>query len=202
MISTRAIASAEADLAILVMLGSVLLTEALSQFLKFHGYQCYVGTSRTEPDVFIVDSSTIDDSLTLRHPEAKIFFLQMEHDPTRVASLLSWHKVHAIIPPSTGLQDFRKAVKAVRKGQFRVHHARSGALPGTEPPLPLTRQEKKVIACVCRGDSNNAIAQELHLSPHTVKAHVHNILRKTGAVNRTSIANLFTTCCTGGEDHE
>jgi DNA-binding NarL/FixJ family response regulator len=206
MISTRAIRTAEVDqadqTAILVMLGNTIMAEGLSQFLQLQGYRCCVGTSHTQPDVIIVDTATINDSLTVRYPEAKIFFLQTEHDQTRVAALLSWHKVHAIIPPSIGVEGFKKALKAVGEGQCRGHHARSGALAGTELPIPFTGQEKKVIKFICRGDTNNEIAERLRLSPNTVKVYVHNILTKTGVVSRARLVNLLSACCTKGENHE
>jgi DNA-binding NarL/FixJ family response regulator len=194
--------AAEADLskatAILIVLGNTTMAEGLSQLLQLHGYRCCLGTSDTQPDVIIVDTATINDSLTLRYPEAKILFLQTDQDPKRVAALLSWHKVHAIIPPSTDLQGFKKALKAVGAGQCRGNHARSDALSGTELPVPFTRQEKKVIECICRGDTNNEIAERLQLSPHTVKVHVHNILNKTGAVNRARLVNLLGARCAEG----
>ncbi|MGD0234351.1 MAG: LuxR C-terminal-related transcriptional regulator [Syntrophorhabdales bacterium] len=206
MISNRAIRTAEAGVSnettVLVMLDNAIMTEGLSELLQLHGYRRCLGTSHTQPDVIIVDTATINDSLTLRYPEAKIFFLQTDRDPARVAALLSWHKVHVIIPASIGLQGFKKALKAVHEGQFRGHHARLGTLSGTEPPAPLTGQEKRVIASICRGDTIKETAQSLQISPHTVKVHVHNIFRKTGAVSRARLVNLLSACCTKGEDHE
>lgn len=107
-----------------------------------------------------------------------------------------------VIPPSTGVEGFKKAMKAIHEERLRGHHGRSGALSGTEPPAPFTGQEKRMIASIWRGDTVKETAQSLQISPHTVKAHIHNILRKTGATNRASLVNLLSACCTKGEDHD
>ncbi|HME45215.1 MAG TPA: LuxR C-terminal-related transcriptional regulator [Syntrophorhabdales bacterium] len=194
--------AAEADLSdattILVMLGNAIMAEGLSELLQSQGYRCFVGESHGEPDVIIVDTATINDSLTLRFPKARIFFLQTDQDPKQVAALVAWHKVHAVIPPSTDLQGFKKALKVVHEEQVRGRRARSDALTGTEVPLPFTRQEKKVFECICRGDTVKEMAQSFHLSPYTVKAHVHSILAKTGAPNRACLVNLLGARCAEG----
>lgn len=49
----------------------------------------------------------------------------------------------------------------------------------------LTRREYGVLRLLARGASNAEIAEELVVSPGTVKFHVKNILRKLGAANRS-----------------
>lgn len=55
----------------------------------------------------------------------------------------------------------------------------------------LTRREREILRLVGRGLSNAAIGQALCLSTHTVKSHMHNLLRKTGAANRAEAALRF-----------
>lgn len=55
----------------------------------------------------------------------------------------------------------------------------------------ITGREIEIIALVCRGKSNREIAEELCISPQTVKDHNYNIFRKTGVRNRTQLARLF-----------
>ncbi len=50
---------------------------------------------------------------------------------------------------------------------------------------PLSEQETKVLNLIVAGKSNQEIAAELCISNGTAKWHVHNILRKIGAANRS-----------------
>lgn len=52
----------------------------------------------------------------------------------------------------------------------------------------LTVREIEVVHAIRVGKSNKIIAFELGMSEGTVKAHVHNIMRKIGAANRTEVA--------------
>lgn len=56
----------------------------------------------------------------------------------------------------------------------------------------LTERERDVLRLVVTGRSNPEIAEELHLSPGTVKNHVSAILAKLGVSDRTSAAILAT----------
>jgi DNA-binding NarL/FixJ family response regulator len=61
----------------------------------------------------------------------------------------------------------------------------AGELP---PELPVTPREAQVLRHVAFGLSNREISQSLGISVETVKEHVQNILRKTGASDRTDVA--------------
>lgn len=60
--------------------------------------------------------------------------------------------------------------------------------PDTCPAAPestLSKRELAVLALLAQGKSNHDIAAGLHISTHTTKTHVKNILRKLDARNRT-----------------
>ncbi len=52
---------------------------------------------------------------------------------------------------------------------------------------PLTDRETDVVACVARGLANAEIANELHVSLSTVKAHIAASMAKLGARNRVEL---------------
>ena len=52
----------------------------------------------------------------------------------------------------------------------------------------LTEREFNVISLVVEGLTNNQIANQLHISVHTVKAHLEAIYEKFGVVNRVQAA--------------
>ncbi|WEX91219.1 response regulator transcription factor [Sinorhizobium garamanticum] len=55
----------------------------------------------------------------------------------------------------------------------------------------LTAREMQILEMVSRGLQNKLIAAEFRLSEHTVKIHLHNIITKLGAHNRTEAAARF-----------
>lgn len=55
----------------------------------------------------------------------------------------------------------------------------------------LTVRETQILAMAARGLQNKLIAAEFRLSEHTVKVHLHNIIRKLGVHNRTEAAARF-----------
>lgn len=57
--------------------------------------------------------------------------------------------------------------------------------------IRLTPREAEVLALVASGQRNKLIARRLQLSEHTVKLHIHNIISKLGATNRTEAAQWF-----------
>ena len=61
---------------------------------------------------------------------------------------------------------------------------------GSSLPEPLSDREMEVLHLVAAGLSNREIAEQLILSPGTIKTHVHNICGKLEARNRTEAAAL------------
>jgi DNA-binding CsgD family transcriptional regulator len=55
----------------------------------------------------------------------------------------------------------------------------------------LTDSELTVINLIAQGATNRSVAQQLHLSPHTVKTHVHNAFAKLGITSRAQLAQLM-----------
>ncbi len=74
-----------------------------------------------------------------------------------------------------------------------VNPARSAA--GDARPIPpalaqLTDREREVLLLVARGRSNQEIASELHISPHTAKTHVNRVMTKVNAHDRAQLVIL------------
>ena len=55
----------------------------------------------------------------------------------------------------------------------------------------LTDSELTVIDLIAQGATNRSVATQLHLSPHTVKTHVHNAFAKLGITSRAQLAQLM-----------
>jgi DNA-binding NarL/FixJ family response regulator len=57
--------------------------------------------------------------------------------------------------------------------------------------LTLTVRESQVLRYVTKGSSNKFIGAKLGVRESTVKVHVHNIMKKVGAHNRTELAVML-----------
>jgi len=68
------------------------------------------------------------------------------------------------------------------------------AVEGSRPIPPelaiLTDREREVLLLVGRGRSNQEIASDLHISPHTAKTHVNRIMTKVYAHDRAQLVIL------------
>jgi DNA-binding CsgD family transcriptional regulator len=87
------------------------------------------------------------------------------------------------------IADARRVGRALRRlGVERriVTHAR--AKTGWDS---LTDSELKVVNLIAQGATNRSVATQLHLSPHTVKTHVHNAFAKLGITSRAQLAQLM-----------
>ena len=173
----------EGPRAVLVRLGSALMSEALTGLLASRGWQCSGEERGVDPGAVIVDAATIGENLRLKYPRSRVLFLQMEEDSMREAALLSWHGAHGVIPNNCGISGLGRLLSGP------VHRAR-----GQEPPLPFTPQEKRVARHICEGATTIEIARALGVTTHTVKVHVHGILSKTRAPNRRSLITLLGAC--------
>ena len=57
--------------------------------------------------------------------------------------------------------------------------------------LGLTRREAQIARLLARRATNREIAEQLEVSPHTVRHHVENVFVKLGIHSRRSIASQF-----------
>ena len=65
-----------------------------------------------------------------------------------------------------------------------VHEERAGL------PYGLSPRELEVLTRAARGQTSQAIAQALYLSPRTVHSHIEHLLRKTGCASRAEATAL------------
>lgn len=56
----------------------------------------------------------------------------------------------------------------------------------------ITPREKEIILEICKGKTNQQIADSLFITLQTVKDHTHNIYQKTGVKNRVQLSQKFT----------
>jgi DNA-binding NarL/FixJ family response regulator len=98
-----------------------------------------------------------------------------------IAAIRSVAAGEAVCPPRFSATLFRCAAQRLAIGQNLQKLSHSG----------LSRREQQLVELICWGFTNKEIASRLSLSEHTVKNHIHRILQKTGAPDRTSIVDYY-----------
>jgi NarL family two-component system response regulator LiaR len=165
------------------------------------GEQAVALCAHVQPDVILmdivmpnVDGPTATARIRQAFPQVQVLALTsfLEEDLVR----------RAIQAGATGylLKDvdpekLAEAIRAAHRGQSTIDAAAAQVLlrsAGQTPKLghDLTTREREVLALLAGGMTNKAIAEELTLSPGTVRLHVSNILSKLGASNRTEATSL------------
>jgi DNA-binding NarL/FixJ family response regulator len=95
------------------------------------------------------------------------------------------------------LELFLKGVRSIINGELWVSRTimSNYILAGTaeditvkNDKLLLTQRETEILALVAVGARNDEVADELCISPHTVKSHLHNIFKKIDVPNRLQAA--------------
>jgi DNA-binding NarL/FixJ family response regulator len=81
--------------------------------------------------------------------------------------------LHTIQVVASGAAMFGPAIAGRLAHFFRV-----GSVTGGEPFPELTHREREVLDLIASGESNQAIAGQLHISPRTVGNHISNIFNK------------------------
>jgi GAF domain-containing protein len=83
-----------------------------------------------------------------------------------------------------------QAAVAIEKAQMqnRLELATRAQAVVPQPPADMGVLDRRILAMVCEGATNAEIADQVHLSIHTVKFHVRRLRDRVGAANRTDLA--------------
>lgn len=129
-------------------------------------------------------------ALALR-PDLNIITLSMFGDEAYYTRMVEAGAKGFLLKDSA-IEEVFEAIDAVVSGgdyfSQRLLSSMSGRLRGTEQlSAELSSREIEVLLSICRGLSNQEIADKLFISKRTVDAHRANILEKTGCKNTASL---------------
>lgn len=160
------------------------------------GRQALSVLKRTDPDVVFLDIGLPDGSgLSLVSAirkacgKAKVVVFTCLADEATVRATFE-AGVDGFLTKLASPSEIVEAVRRVCRGQIAAsadvvtHLASRVRLVGSQPTSALTAREREVWREVARGSTNREIARTLYVSEHTVKFHVHNLLRKLSLKSR------------------
>ena len=142
-----------------------------------------------EPSL-VEDAEASAELIRLCHPQAQVAEIMTESGAMRSRSDPPG-LVRSVLPMDIRLDLWLSVIQLMLSGGEYI--PRNLMLPAPRPAASsllneLTPRERQVLELVSEGCQNKTIASRLSLSEHTVKIHIHNIITKFGAQNRTEAA--------------
>jgi DNA-binding NarL/FixJ family response regulator len=158
--------------------------EAIEQFRK-------VQPDVTLMDVQMPDMSGIDALIAIREeaPKAKIIVLTT-YGGDALAMRAMKAGAQAYVLKGLVRKDLLETIRAVNRGQKRIHPDVAVELAQHSGESTLTAREIEVLSLVAAGNSNKRIAASLNITEDTAKGHLKSILAKLGASDRTRAVTL------------
>jgi DNA-binding NarL/FixJ family response regulator len=137
---------------------------------------------RLRPDVALIDLLLKDESgaelceeLHTRLPETQILLLSGAGAISPAVARAAG--ASGFVSKQLGAADIVKAVRMVAVGMEVFGRTEEGR-------ARLSGREREVMGLIAAGATNREIADQLYLSPHTIKEHTSAIYRKLGVRNR------------------
>ncbi|MFC1552051.1 LuxR C-terminal-related transcriptional regulator [Candidatus Latescibacterota bacterium] len=165
-----------------------------------------IGTQKT--DVLLIDlglpkHDNLEFMINLKavYPEIKIIIMGLNPIQEEILQFIEAGVSGFILKDAT-IEDFLDTIRSVADGEkvlpsnmtkslFSIiinHGIKTYGESKLVQSVRMTNREREVVALIADGMTNKEIAQKLHLSPYTVKSHVHNILEKMALNTRVQIA--------------
>jgi DNA-binding NarL/FixJ family response regulator len=158
--------------------------EAIEQFRK-------VRPDVTLMDVQMPDMNGIDALIAIREeaPTAKIIVLTT-YGGDALAMRAIKAGAQAYVLKGLVRKELLETIRAVNRGQKRIHPDVAVELAQHTGESTLTAREIEVLSLVAVGNSNKRIAACLSITEDTAKGHLKSILAKLGASDRTRAVTL------------
>ena len=142
----------------------------------------------------VMDGATATRAICAKYPHIRVIALTSFNDGEWVKNALAAGAIGYILKDISAV-DLVKAIRDAHAGRATLSPETAQTLVETanqppEPGLDLTEREREVLALMVEGQINAKIAEELNVSPFTVKSHVSNILFKLGVASRTEAVTL------------
>lgn len=136
-------------------------------------------------DVHMRGSSGLEAAVRLGRtaPKTAIVFYSGSTDSATVQEALDVG-ARAFVVKEAALDELRRALDAVVRGERYIDPLVSGALLSDGSDPSLTKREREVLRLLADGNSYDEVAKALFISPETVRTHVGNAVQKLGVRTR------------------
>lgn len=179
------------DVSVAVVDVSRLFAESLAHALAAAGLAAQSVNSDADIvpyDVVLADARLPADQLSLLsaavgQTEGCRLVLLSQHVTKATCQMVRETRASAHVARSADVTELVMTVRSVAAGR-EIALPRQGAADGGAEAL--TQRELQVVELIARGATNEVVARELGISPHTVRSHLGNILSKLGVTGRLS----------------
>lgn len=137
-----------------------------------------------------------------KYPEMKSIAFNIVPDEVDIIEIIKAGG-SGFLPREASCSDFVKTIRKVAQGENVLPSHLTNALFSQianycsdsvrcwdQKVIQLTKREHEIIDLILSGFCNKEIAQQLHISAHTVKSHIHNILKKLALKTRLQLASF------------
>ncbi|MFZ0817755.1 MAG: response regulator transcription factor [Candidatus Sulfotelmatobacter sp.] len=163
-----------------------------------------------EPAIVVLDSVSkalsqerVIQRLHAERPDIGVVMVGMEADEGVFLRMVREGVLGYVLTDASALEVWR-AIRDVAAGEavcppslsvslFRFVARSQMSLPGERPQRisDFSPRQQQLAGLIREGLSNKEVAARLNLSEQTVKNHVHRMLRKVGAADRLTMAELY-----------
>jgi DNA-binding NarL/FixJ family response regulator len=137
-------------------------------------------------DLRLPDMSGLDAMLAIRSefPSARVIMLTTFEGDAEIQRALA-AGARAYLLKSMPSKELVDVIRQVHAGKKRIPNEIAARLAEHYSDESLTDREIEVLAQIASGNRNRDIADKLFITEETVKVHVHRIMQKLGASDRT-----------------
>jgi DNA-binding NarL/FixJ family response regulator len=140
----------------------------------------------------VMDGIEATEKALIFNPSLKILVLSMFGEEEYVYSMVN-KGIYGFILKTSDVSDFKKAIRKVSEGQQYYSEEIMQILVkkvrgyDTVDKIVLSKKETEILRLLCKGLSNNEIADKLFISVRTVEGYRNKLLQKT---NSSNVLNL------------